>query len=238
MKLKSLKNSFLKIFNFTLDAIVPKRCFGCGIFDTWICDSCHSTLPLLTEQNCPICKKVITPLGETCVKCKKTTAVDGVFIVSSYDYDLLKTLIHNFKYKFIKNLSNPLGLLIAQGLMNSHIPLPDLIIPVPLHKRRLHWRGFNQSELLAKSIGLTITIDSESLIRKKYTTSQVKVKSKEKRINNLKNAFEIIDETNIKNKTILLIDDVITTGTTISECAQTLKNAGARKVTAIVLARE
>ena len=238
MKLQSLRNKLSKIFNFVLDATVPKRCIGCNVFDTWLCDSCHTTLPLLTEQKCGICKKVITPLGETCPNCQKNAYIDSIVIVSSYDNDLLKRLIHNFKYKFIAELSEPLGLLVAQGLLNSHLLSPDLIIPIPLHKRRLRWRGFNQSELLANSIGLTIPIDSTSLLRQRYTTSQVKVKSRKKRLNNLKGAFAISNPEKIKGKYILLVDDIITTGSTINECAKTLKNAGAKKVSAIVLARE
>ncbi len=238
MKLKSFKKLIKKIFNFVLDAIIPKRCIGCNIFDTWLCDSCHTTLPLLTEQKCGICKKVITPLGETCPNCQKNTAVNGIFVISSYNNELLKHLIHNFKYKFIEELSEPLGLLIAQGLTNSHLLSPDLIVPIPLHNRRLRWRGFNQADLLANSIGLTIPINSTCLVRQKYTTSQVKVKSKKKRLSNLKGAFVIQHPEKIKDKSILLVDDIVTTGSTINECAKILKNAGAKEVSAIVLTRE
>lgn len=238
MKLQLLKNKLSKIFYFALDATIPKRCIGCNVFDTWLCDSCHTTLPLLTEQKCGICKKVITPIGETCLICKKDTSVDNIFIISSYDNDLLKRLIHNFKYKFIAELSKPLGLLIAQGLMNSHLQSPDLIIPIPLHNRRLRWRGFNQAKLLADSMELTIPIDLTSLKRQRYTTSQVKVKSRKKRLTNLKGAFIVLNSKKIKDKSILLIDDIITTGSTIDECAKILKDAGAKKVSAIVLARE
>lgn len=239
MELKSLKNNYFKVLDFLFSAILPKRCINCAKFDTWLCDCCHTTLPVLTDQHCPICKKVTTPLGEVCLNCNNSNiCIDGVFIVSSFDSTLLKNLIHHFKYKFIRELSEPLGLLIAQGLMNSHFPSPDLIIPVPLHKRRLRWRGFNQSKLLAKSIELTISTDTTSLIRKKYTTSQVKVKSRKKRVSNIKNAFCVVAPHKIKGKSILLIDDVITTGSTIEECAKVLKNAGAKKVNALVLARE
>ena len=238
MASKLPKDKFNKIFTFLLDAIVPKRCINCAKFDTWLCDACHTTLPVLTHQQCPICKKVTTPLGQICLKCNKNIYIDSVFVVSSFDSVLLRDLIHNFKYKFIKELSDPLGLLIAQSLMNSHLPSPDLIMPVPLHKRRLRWRGFNQSELLARSIGLTIPIDNTSLIRNKYTTSQVKVKSRKKRISNIKNAFCVTQPAKIKEKSILLIDDVITTGSTLEECAKVLKKAGAKKVNALVLVRE
>ncbi len=238
MALKLLKDRIFKIFTFLLNAIVPKRCLGCAKFDTWLCDCCHTTLPILTEQHCPICKKATTPLGQVCLKCNKDIYIDSVFIISTFDSSLLRNLIHYLKYKFIKEISNPLGLLIAQTLMNYHIPSPDLIIPVPLHKRRLRWRGFNQSELLAQSVGLTIPIDTISLIRTKYTTSQVKVKSRKKRIDNIKNAFCVVEPLKIRGKSILLVDDVITTGSTLEECAKVLKKAGAKKVNALVLARE
>ncbi len=222
-----------------LDGLFPVHCLGCGALDEWICARCHSTLPIITEQHCPICKKHVTNNGETCFACiKKGTAIDGVFVVSYYGDALLKKTIHYYKYRFVSDLSEPLALLTAQALQNATLPSPDIIIPVPLHKRRYRWRGFNQAEKLAHSLDLRIPVITDILIRMRYTKPQARTKSKKDRKQNLHNAFSVRQKHYIKNKHILLIDDVITTGTTLEECARALKKSGATTVHCLVLARD
>jgi ComF family protein len=142
----------------------------------------------------------------------------------------------------------------TKAFLDNGLPLPDLVVPIPLHKRRLRWRGFNQSELLANYIsenltpGMEIPVLNDILIRKKHTTPQMQVKKYSERKENIKDAFEIYPVKSaggsaekfkrIKNKNILLVDDVATTGATLNECAKTLKQSGAKKVFALVLARQ
>lgn len=222
-----------------LDGFFPIHCLGCGKLDHWICHQCHTTLPIITEQHCPICKKHTTNNGETCFACmQKKSDIDGVFIASFYNDPLLKKAIHYYKYRFVKDLSDPLALLLAQSLQNSNLPSPDIIIPVPLHKRRIRWRGFNQSEELAYALNLQIPIITDILIRMRYTKPQTRTKNKSARRNNLSNAFHVSNSEKIKHKNILLIDDVMTTGATLEKCASALKKSGAQKVHCLVLARE
>ncbi len=223
-----------------LDGLFPIRCLGCGKFDEWICTNCHSTLPILTDQHCPVCKKRITPNGVVCPQCHETTkkSFDGVFVASYYHDKLLKKAIHYYKYRFVKDLSEPLALLLAQSIQNSTLVAPDIIIPVPLHKRRYRWRGFNQTSKLAKKLDLQIPVITDILIRVRYTVPQVKMKNKNKRQENLNNAFIVKDASQVVGKNILLIDDVMTTGATLTECARVLKTAGAKTVYCLVLARE
>lgn len=231
---------FRKTKKLILDMFFPIQCLGCKKYDHWICHDCHSTFPVLTEQHCFICKENETKNGEICPSCKPqtTTNLKSIFIASTYQNNLLKKSVHHFKYRFIEDLADPLALLIAQALQNSNYPAPDVIIPVPLHKKRLRWRGFNQAEKLAEKLDLKIPIITDSLIRSQNTTPQVKVKSREKRLQNLNNAFSVINKENIENKRILLIDDIVTTGTTLSICADELIKAGASEIRALVLARE
>ncbi len=234
-------NNFLHtVQKIILDSLFPIRCLGCGKFDEWICTDCHSTLPILTEQHCPVCKKHITLNGEICPQCytTKSNSFDGVFVASYYHDKLLKQTIHYYKYRFVHDLSEPLSLLLAQALQNSTLSTPDMIIPVPLHKRRYRWRGFNQSEKLARSLNLQIPIITDILLRVRYTIPQVKMRNKSNRKKNLINAFEIKNPTQIVGKNILLIDDIMTTGATFTECAKTLKLSGAKTVFCLVLARE
>ena len=133
-----------------------------------------------------------------------------------------------------------------KSIRNSELPLPDVIIPIPLHKRRLRWRGFNQSELIAKRIsekiapGFPIALENSLLERFRYTHPQMEIKNQAKRKKNIENAFKIPKNklVSVKNKRILLVDDVTTTGATIFECAKTLKRSGASEVFAVVVARQ
>lgn len=237
-----IKTFLIKFKGKILDIFFPIRCLGCKKFDHWICNDCHSALPILSEQHCFICKKIETVNGKLCTNClsklKEKPALDSVFIVSTYQDKLLKKTIHKFKYNFIKDVAEPLTLLTAQSLQNSNFPIPDFIIPVPIHKKRLRWRGFNQSLILAKKLDLKIPILNNILTKKIHTKPQAKTKSRQERIKNLNDAFSIKKSEKIKGKKILLIDDIITTGTTLEQCAKLLKSAGAKKVYALVLARE
>lgn len=223
-----------------LDALFPIRCLNCRTYDTWLCDICADALPLLTEQTCPHCKKRITPHGNTCPACAlKDFPLDGVLVASHRDDILLKKVIHYYKYRFIEDLSIPLGSLLQNSLRhNPTMPHVDMITPVPLHKRRLRWRGFNQALSLADHLHIDAPVIPTLLNRSRYTVPQVKMRHREARCQNLTGAFSLDDAIPIRNKSILLVDDIMTTGTTLSLCAQTLKDAGALHVYALVLARD
>lgn len=229
-----------------LDTVFPLFCLGCKRTGFLICHQCLGQLFLSHEQRCPQCFIHITPCGEVCFSCRDTFAppLDGLFVASSYHEPLLTRAIHTYKYRFIPGLAIPLGQLLINALERSTLPLPDAIIPVPLHKRRLRFRGFNQSALLAQELsralvpGFDIPLLSHALLRTRFTKPQIKTDSREERLNNLKNAFALAPDmaSSLRGKYIWLIDDVATTGTTLEECARVLKKHGVTKVFGIVLA--
>lgn len=136
------------------------------------------------------------------------------------------------KFKGIKSLSRPL----AKLLFDLDIPDTDIIIPVPMTKKALLRRGFNQSLLIAKEVSMIkgIPLDIDSLQKTKETLPQVGLEAGE-RMKNLKGAFFVMGD--IKGKDVLLIDDVMTTGATLRECSKALLKAGATKVICLVIAR-
>jgi ComF family protein len=229
-----------------LDTLFPITCLSCGKEHIWLCENCLQKIIPLSFQQCPLCEKQITSDGILCSKCKPLSALDGLLVATHYRENGIDRLIHFYKYKFIQDLSFPLGKIATRTFSRSTLPLPDLILPVPLHSKRLRWRGFNQSQLLAEYIGKNLTAGFEIpvpdtlLIRKKHTSPQMKIKTYQQRLSNLHNAFAIDPEkrSSIQGKTILLVDDVATTGATLFECAKVLKQNGAKKVFAIVLARQ
>ena len=254
-----IKNFELKIKNFILDTLFPITCLTCGKDNDWLCPECFSKIKVLDSQVCPYCEKMITDSGQVCPSCREkilrkdaTIPLDNLIVASSYKENNLSSLIHLYKYNFVRDLSVPLGQLLIKSILQNNLPLPDIIIPLPLHPRRLRWRGFNQSELLANFIsenitpGLPIPVFSDLVVRKYYTKPQMKIKNYQERQKNIQNAFALTplktptaqNHSPFQNKSILLIDDIATTGATLIECAKILKTCDAKKVSAAVIARQ
>jgi ComF family protein len=146
-------------------------------------------------------------------------------------------VVHLFKYSFWPSLADQLTGLIAERL-HALYPgwRPDALIPVPLHKKRLRWRGFNQSLLLAERLAeFWKTPLIEPLARVRNTTPQVRLEP-EARLANITGAFSVINEESVRGKRLCILDDVSTTGSTLGECVRVLLEAGAREVRALVLA--
>ena len=243
-----------KIQTFILDTLFPISCLSCGAPNVWLCPECFSKIKILSSQVCPYCEKVFTENGTTCPSCRinflkknDRPPLDGLIVAARYTDGPLARLVHTFKYNFVQDLALPLGNLLTKAATINDSPLPDLIVPVPLHPRRLRWRGFNQSEKLADQLsqdispGMIIPMEKNIVRRQSYTPPQMKIKNYSERRKNLAGAFTInplAGSKDLTGKNILLVDDICTTGSTLFECARVLKSAGAKKVYAIVLARQ
>lgn len=241
----NLQSVLHKIGTGTLDALFPISCLGCGAPEKFLCETCLKVFPLRLKQRCPTCLKATTPRGEVCFACLGKNSLDGLFAASHYRDALVSESVHTYKYRFIPALAKPLGTWLAEKIIETDLPLPDIYIPVPLHSRRLRFRGFNQSEFLADVLSekltpeLDLPVLKNCLIRARYTKPQMKTISREERLGNLKDAFVIAKENAkiIRGKNVWLVDDVATTGITMEECASVLKKHKAKSVFGIVLAR-
>lgn len=239
-----------RLKNLILDTLFPIACFSCGKSGELLCKNCFTKIILKTEQVCPLCEKRITPDGRVCFGCQGHSMLDALLTATTYGNEIIPPVVHNFKYRFMEGLHIPLGKILVKAFTNSQLSLPGLIIPVPLHRRRLRYRGFNQAELLAQYLGANLTpgfsipIDNNLIVRQRYTSPQMKIKNYHQRKKNLENAFVINKDFKSKvsqlleGKSLLLVDDIATTGATLFECAKVLKSAGAREVFAIVIARQ
>lgn len=234
-----------------LNTLFPIACLNCDRDGIWLCPECLEKIHIHNFQICPRCEKIITEQGKICPNCQKYVRKNPFYLnnlvsATKYKDNNISRLIKLLKYNFLADLSLPLGEILRRGIVKSDLPLPDFIVPVPLHPRRLRWRGFNQAELLAKYLsshlapGFEIPLLQQLLQRKRYTPPQAEVKKFSERKLNLQNVFSISPELSakIKNKKILLVDDIATTATTLLECAKVLKNNGAKKVSAAVIARQ
>ena len=232
--------------NTILDIIFPMACVGCGQSKTFLCETCLVHIPIHTAHICPICTKKNTPYGEVCFECLGQSPLDGILVASHYHHPVLTKAIHLYKYRFIQSLHLPLGQLLLSSIIQSNIPLPNMLCPVPLHPWRLRWRGFNQSQLLAQTLSTQLIPHMDiplltGLTRGRFTAPQMSIQNADERIHNISGAFiwkpsSTLHE-NIQGKYIWLIDDVATTGTTLQECAKILKQNGAKKVFGVVLGR-
>jgi competence protein ComFC len=236
-----------------LDLFFPIFCIGCGSEGEFLCDACFATIKL--RKDCAVFKNGATSGN------KKTRDgiydsehyLDALFAACEYEHkSLLNRAIHTFKYDFVKDLANPLSRLLENALntidfSSPHFVRGAVIVPVPLHKKRFKWRGFNQAEMLAKNLCVANGLEmGNPLERVTFNRPQMELK-KEDRLKNVESAFVVKYAGNQVCTTteriagvpekILLIDDVATTASTLNACAKALKNAGAKQVVGLVLAR-
>jgi competence protein ComFC len=225
-----------------LDLILPQECLGCGLSKTWLCDDCYKQIPFNQSFPCLVCHRP-TLQGSTHKECTKETSLDGI-LIASWRTDLLKDLVHSFKYENLKILAPQLAEIISRKIdssplvANLFLSQKTLLIPVPLFKSREWDRGYNQAELLARELieNSPVQLAGDLIRRTRNTTTQTDL-PRHKRLKNIQHAFEVIASEKIKNKSIILVDDVTTTGATISEIARVLKQAKAKEVWGLVLAR-
>jgi len=231
-----------KVKNFILDLLYPKFCFNCGREGSYLCSDCQSTLEILSSHTRATAKGGDEVAASSTTE-YRTQELKDLYFALPYRNPLIKNLTKLFKYEpFVKELAQPLTSLIIthfQLIEKSPADLADCILmPVPLEKRKLKWRGFNQAEEIGRELAqfFQIPLLNNVLAKIKETPPQVEL-SDEERKENIKGAFFCQSSEKIKGKKILLVDDIYTTGSTMEECAKVLKTAGAKEIIGIVVAR-
>lgn len=217
-----------------LDLLYPPRCAGCNRMGELFCASCQARVePPLA----PACRRCGRPGANDapCPACAATPShLDRIAAAAIFAHPL-RDAIHQLKYENVRSLAGPLSALMVAAW--SHTSLhADLIVPVPLHRKRLAERGYNQSALLAHAMGQAagIPVDEKVLVRTRATRQQVGLGRAERALN-VAGAF--ICHGGLAGHHIVLIDDVCTTGSTLEACAGALRQAGATSVSAFALAR-
>ncbi len=236
-------NNFLKSL---FELLYPKGpyCYFCNSllkpWEVFWCTNCMNKIK--KERNnykhCKKCARFVSNNTDFCSYCKNneypfTTAISvGVYS------GVLKKSLHDFKYRNKQSFAEPLSRLIAlEATKYKKILTADTIIAVPMHSSKLKKRGYNQSELLSECISklLNIPFNKKILIKIKNTDDMVNLRKNE-RLNNLEGAFSVKNQKLILDKKIVLVDDIFTTGSTVSSCSETLLNAGAKEVLVLVIA--
>ncbi len=226
-----------KLKGMALDLLFPQWCVGCGKEGDFICYSCCRSLPQIIPPLCPRCGKP-QPSGILCPNCVGWGArIDG--IRSPFRFDgVMRQAIYQLKYRNLRALAALLAKLLNDYLGTNPVS-GEVLVPVPLHQKRLRERGYNQSSLLAQELGkLTkLPVVDNCLIRQRHALPQARTSTVDERRSNVADAFTCCDH-RLRDRQVLLIDDVSTSGATLDSCAAALKAAGATSVWGLVLARE
>lgn len=204
--------------------LFPRRCILCRGFlkdeETDLCHSCRTDAPYY-----PFSTANPAPKGKN-----NLHFLDSFTAVWYYDGDVRKS-IHRYKFRNAVKLSSGFGRLLAMKLLREGSEQFDVLTWVPVSKERLHQRGYDQSELLAQAVAAELDIASVRVINKiRNTPPQSGISSPESRKANVLGAFSVVPGATLQNKSVLLLDDVYTTGATMEECAKVLLLAGAREV--------
>ncbi|MCS7287000.1 MAG: ComF family protein [Anaerolineae bacterium] len=218
-----------------LDLLFPPRCGGCGSWGKWFCDDCLKAIRFLKEPHCRFCGNPAEDWG-ICPSCaREPHSLEGIISVAYFEGPIQK-VVHLIKYQGKTALVSPLTELMASRILRNPVQAEG-IIPVPLHPSRYRERGFNQSALLAEGLSkhLGIPVLDGALERIRYTRPQVGLNAQERK-ENVKGAFRA-NPFKVAGKNLIVVDDVCTTGATLEECGVALKEAGAKRVWGITLAR-
>jgi ComF family protein len=226
-----------------LDFFLPGFCLFChaplGLDSASLaCPQCLEEIALIPQPFCSCCGapfRGAVGLEHLCQDClTDPPPFNRARAVAFYD-GLVLQAIHRLKYQRQLIYAKFLGQILAAAGAAELVSAADLLVPVPLHPRRLRWRGFNQAILLARTFP-DLPLGLEVLVRRRPTLPQVKLSPRERQTN-VKGAFTVPDPLAIKGRSILLVDDVYTTGATVKECARALRRAGAAKVEILTVAR-
>jgi len=223
---------------FIKDFLFPKFCLGCNRIGTYLCPKCQNKLEYFAYEDCLYCGRK-SPYGLTHPGCLKEFGIDGFLSVFKYNRTL-KQIIKAFKYRRAVAVWREFRLLIRPNILTNtkNWPKADFLQPIPLYKSRFNQRGFNQAEIITRYFNCFLKLEvSCLLLRKKETKPQAQITSKNQRRSNISQAFVLAQKTQICNKVVVLVDDLLTTGDTIKEAGKVLKKNGARLVFALTLAR-
>ena len=230
-----MNSLFSKLTASALDLLFPLQCLGCQREGNLLCAQCRAGLDKLKPPYCTVCAQP-SPRS-LCNWCRRTPLeIDGIrapYLMQGP----IREAIHSLKYRSVRAIAPELAQLLAQYMTRRPIT-GDLLMPVPLHSRRLRSRGYNQSVLLARELGMLtgLTVEERLVFRTRDAPPQVHAASREQRHSNVEDSFQC--NAGLSGESVILVDDVVTTGSTLSACAAALKDAGAASVWGLTVARE
>lgn len=227
-----------------LDLVWPKRCVGCGKAGGYVCKECEVGM-WEEEQICPACRR-LSRYGLRHEYCKRKGYLEGLTCFWAYD-GIARKLMSEVKYHFYYDYLREFSITNFQffnrpeySYILRYLETKPTLVPIPLHRDRLKWRGFNQAEMICQLTFGNWHLENKNLLIRVKETGQQVGRTREARLQSTENAFEIdkrFMNYDLRFMNILLVDDVWTTGATMQEAAKTLKEGGVKEVWGLVLAR-
>jgi competence protein ComFC len=228
-----------------VELFYPTNCVVCGVPQEpgkQLCDRCKADLRPILAPFCRTCSrpfegKIRSPFQ--CVSCEDRDMGFDLAVSAYRATGLLRDLIHRFKYSGHYYLRHALAEFLLEAFKDERLqkPVVEAIVPVPLHSTRHRDRGYNQSEALAEIVSRRLQIPVLNCLRRRVPTRTQTQFDREERMQNLRKAFVLRESNRVHGKNLLLLDDILTTGSTLAECAKVLRAAGAQSVRAITVAR-
>ena len=226
-----------RFWNAALDVVFPIDCMGCGARGCFICSACAEGMPKVERPFCTVCAN--PGVAGICAWCQAhAPSIDAIrspylYVPSSPIYRAITSL----KYGGMRSIAPELAELLHSFWNRRRTADPDIIVPVPTHPSRVRQRGYSQAFLIAHELGrrMKVPVGADTLARVKNAPSQLETESREDRWTNVQGGFR--SRSHIDGANILLVDDLVTTGSTASACAAALKMAGARRVIGLSVAR-
>jgi ComF family protein len=218
-----------------LDLVLPPRCGGCRSLGSWLCDTCRRSIRRLREPLCRRCGAELDSPQDGCGCRGRLTALARLRSAIAYEGPV-EPLIHRYKYQGWRRLAEPLALLLTERLVVEGLA-SSLVVAVPLHRDRERQRGFNQADLLTRRLRCHLALREPSgrLVRVRPTMPQVG-QDRLRRWENMRDAFEWRGPP-LQGRSLMVVDDVATTGATLEACAAALKAGGAGAVIGVTVAR-
>ena len=223
------------ILSGALDLLLPRRCLGCGRMGAYFCTDCLPKLQRIGHA-CPLCARPLDERHAALCEGILPPGLDG--LASAFVFEgIIREAVHQFKYNNLKDIAPALSRFMFEQMLAAGI-VADMIVPVPLHASRLKERGYNQTELLSRHLSHLSGLPAESrlLVRVKPGAPQAKSARVEERRANVGGAFICYNK--FQGGTVLLLDDVATSCSTLSATAMALKAAGVKRVLGLTIARE
>jgi ComF family protein len=226
-----LAGSYMAFFETLVSLVAPHSCILCGQEGQVFCERCAGKTVIVKQPTCYRCNR-LSDYGQTCASCRPSTQLSGV-VVAAYYGGPVKELIHELKYERARASAAVLARMLASGLQDMRF---DLVTAVPTDPARRRVRGYNQAELVAKAISKETGLPYVDVLLRVKPIHQVGA-HRSLRLEQIKGAFMSHKELFIKDARVLVVDDVVTTGATLAECAEVLKKAGAKQVWGAAVAR-
>ncbi|MBI4142992.1 ComF family protein [Candidatus Uhrbacteria bacterium] len=226
------------------NVLAPRVCCGCGAEGAWLCEGCAGSVARELNATCLGCQR-IAPYAATCERCRPEMHLRGIAAIARYEDHVIQRVIHTMKYAPAHDVAGAFAPLITSftgtlefARMVERLGSDALVVPVPLHWYREAERGFNQSERITRMIAAYIpgATVAEVLVRRRATPAQA-MQKRDERAKNVADAFTYAHPDAVRGHPVLLVDDVITTGATMSACADILHTIGARTVWGFAIAR-